>query len=261
MAPAAGAIERLGSAALGAFVRAGSIALLGARTVGGIFSRPFEFRETIRQMEYLGMRSLSISLLTALFTGMVMALQFAVGLERFGSKEYVALIGALAIIRELGPVLTSVVVGGRVGSGITAEIGSMQVTEQIDAIRALGANPVKKLVVPRFVAMLIVLPMLAFLADVTGVAGGLIIGTFQLGLSPHTYVYNVINGVGLDDLFSGIAKTVFFAAGITLIACREGMATTGGTEGVGQATTRTGVSSLIFVFVADFFLTKLFLIL
>ena len=243
------------------FTRFGSIALLGYQSLRGLFARPFEFQETVRQMEYLGIRSLSISLLTSLFTGMVMALQFAVGLERFGTKEYVALIGALATVRELGPVLTSVVGGGRVGSGITAELGSMAVTEQIDAIRALGANPVKKLVVPRLLAMLIVLPMLTFMADIMGILGGLIVGTLQLGLPAVTYWSNVVHGIGLDDVFSGISKTFVFGIGITLIACEQGMSTTGGTEGVGQSTTRTVVASLIFVFMADFFLTKVLLIL
>ena len=256
-----GLFQTIGETTSRAFKYAGAVFLLGRRAVREAFSRPFELKETVRQIEYLGIRSLSISMLTALFTGMVMTLQFSVGLKRFGSTEFVAIVVALSIVRELGPVLTSVVVGGRVGSGITAEIGSMQVTEQIDAIRALGADPIKKLVVPRLIAMLIVLPMLTFLADCVGIFGGMVIATVELGLSPYTYIWDVINGVSMEDVFSGICKTFFFAAGITLIACHEGMNTTGGTEGVGQATTRTVVASLIFIFVADFFLTKLLLLL
>ena len=239
----------------------GGVASLGGRTVTSLFERPFELQETLKQIHYLGISSLSIAMLTAFFTGMVLSLQMAVSMERFGSQEYVAIIVGLAITRELGPVLTSVVVGGRVGSGITAEIGSMQVTEQIDAIRALGANPIKKLVVPRLVAMLIVLPMLTFLADVVGVAGGLIISVVELDLNAYTYLWDTINTISMEDLFSGIAKTFFFAGGITLISCHYGMRTSGGTEGVGNATTRTVVASLIYIFVADFFLTKAMMIL
>ena len=156
--------------------------------------------------------------------------------------------------------LTSVVVGGRVGSGITAELGSMAVTEQIDAIRALGANPIKKLVVPRTVAMLVVLPLLTLLADIVGIAGGLFISAVELGLSPNSYLSDTINGVRMIDLFVGLVKTYFFAFGIAQISCYNGMNTFGGTEGVGKSTTKTVVQSLIFIFLGDFFLTKALMI-
>ena len=237
----------------------GRIADLAWNTLRGMFSGSFETKETVRQIEYLAINSLSISLLTALFTGMVMALQFSISLDRFGGREYVSVAVAVAIVRELGPVLTSVVVGGRVGSGIAAELGSMAVTEQIDAIRALGADPVRKLVVPRMVAMILGLPMLTFLAIVVGITGGMLISMLELGINWHTYMWDSINGLTTWDLISGVSKTFVFAIGLTLIACYEGMTTTGGTEGVGQATTRTVVVSLIFIFVADFFLTKLLL--
>jgi len=240
---------------------AGELTILGLRTLYWTFRRPLEMREIIKQVEYLGTKSLSITLLTSIFTGMVLALQFSVSLQRFGAKEYVSIVVALAILRELGPVLTSVVVGGRVGSGIAAEIGSMKVTEQIDAIRALGANPIKKLVVPRMVAMFIGLPMLGFVADLVGIFGGMVIAAVELGLKPKAFLSDVINGVGMDDILNGLSKTFVFAIGIVLIACHQGMKVEGGTEGVGRATTRTVVLSLVFIFAADFFLTKiLFLI-
>ncbi len=238
----------------------GKLAILMGQTLRQTFGRGFEWRETIKQIEYLGIGSLSISLMTVFSTGMVMALQFAVGLERFGGKEYVSIVVALSILRELGPVLTSVVVGGRVGSGITAELGSMAVTEQIDAIRALGANPIKKLVVPRTVAMLIVLPLLTMLANIVGILGGLFISVLELGLGFHSYISDTIHGIHLIDLLTGLVKTYFFGFGIVQIACFNGINTYGGTEGVGSSTTKTVVQSLIFIFVADFFLTKALMI-
>jgi phospholipid/cholesterol/gamma-HCH transport system permease protein len=255
-----GSIEKLlfnlGASVEGTVEGLGKFTIQIGQTVRQTFTRGFEWKETFKQIEYLGVRSLSISLMTLFSTGMVMALQFAVGLERFGGKEYVSIVVALAILRELGPVLTSVVVGGRVGSGITAELGSMAVTEQIDAIRALGANPIKKLVVPRTVAMLIVLPLLTIMADLVGILGGLFISVLELGLSANSYISDTINGIRLIDLFAGLSKTYIFGFGIVQIACYNGMNTYGGTEGVGSSTTKTVVQSLIFIFVADFFLTK-----
>ena len=238
-------------------VEHGRLALLLGRTFRRMLLPPYDLRELARQMDYLGMNSLAIALMTALFTGMVMALQFAVSLDRFGGREYVAVAVAVALVRELGPVLTAVVVGGRVGSGIAAELGSMAVTEQIDAIRALGADPVKKLVVPRMAAMLIVLPLLTFLADCVGILGGMIIAGASLGIPPRTYLADSVHGIMLADFLSGIIKSFVFAVGITLVACNQGMKTTGGTQGVGESTTLTVVVSLIFIFIADFFLTKL----
>jgi phospholipid/cholesterol/gamma-HCH transport system permease protein len=153
-----------------------------------------------------------------------------------------------------------VVVGSRVGSGIAAELGSMAVSEQIDAIRALGADPVKKLVVPRLWAMLISLPALAMLADLMGILGGMVIGVTEVGQRPYSYLSDTIDGVDTADLVTGLIKTYFFAIGIVLIACYNGMKTYGGTEGVGKATTQTVVTGLIFIFLADFFLTRMLLV-
>jgi phospholipid/cholesterol/gamma-HCH transport system permease protein len=237
----------------------GRVMILGGQTVAKSLRPPIEVGEIFRQIQLLGVDSLSIGLLTAFFTGMVFALQFAVGLDRFGGKEYVSVVTGMAFLRELGPVLCSVVVGSRVGSGIAAELGSMAVTEQIDAIRALGSDPIKKLVVPRMWAMLFALPALAMLADVVGILGGMVVGITEVGLSARSYLSDTINGVGVVDLLTGLIKTYFFAAGIVLIACYHGMRTYGGTQGVGQATTRTVVSGLIYIFLSDFFLTRLML--
>jgi len=238
----------------------GSLISLGWKTFRRSFTRPLELHETFRQIQLLGVDSLAIGMMTSFFTGAVFALQFATGLDRFGGKEYVSVVTGIAILRELGPVLCCVVVGSRVGSGIAAELGSMAVTEQIDAIRALGSDPIKKLVVPRMWAMLFALPSLAMLADVVGILGGAVIGVTFVGQSPRSYLSDTIDGVALGDLLTGLAKTYVFAIGIVLIACHNGMRTFGGTEGVGNATTKTVVSGLIFIFLADFFLTRILLV-
>jgi phospholipid/cholesterol/gamma-HCH transport system permease protein len=254
-------LERTGARLAGFFENFGAMMLLGGRTVRQSFRRPLELEETFRQVQLLGVDSLAIGLLTAFFVGAVFALQFAVGLDRFGGKEYVSVVTGIAILRELGPVLCSVVVGSRVGSGIAAELGSMAVTEQIDAIRALGSDPVKKLVVPRMWAMLFALPSLAMLADIMGILGGMVIGVTEVGIAPRSYLSDTIDSVDMGDLLTGLVKTYFFAAGVVLIACHNGMRTYGGTEGVGNATTKTVVTGLIFIFLADFVLTRALLFL
>ena len=210
-------------------------------------------------MERIGVRSLSIVLLTAVFTGMVLALQMGNYLTRFGAKPYAGRILALSMLREMGPVLTALMIGGRVGAGITAELGSMQVTEQIDAMRSLGINPVQKLVLPRLAALMIMLPLLTVLADFVGVMGGLFISAMELDISADFYLNSIIQFIKFQDLFSGLGKTFFFAFFIGIIACYNGLQVTGGADGVGQATTQTVVTTSITTLVSDFFLTKLFL--
>jgi phospholipid/cholesterol/gamma-HCH transport system permease protein len=237
----------------------GAAALLAEATVGRMFTRPFDFGEVIRQIEAVGVRSMNLAIVISLFTGMVMALQTAVALAAFGAKLYLGEAVALSIVRELGPVLTALMVGGRVGAGITAELGSMTVSEQVDALRSLGADPVRKLVVPRTWALLLGLPLLVVLADVMGILGGLIIATWELGLAPGFYTSHVLRLLGYDDVFSGLAKTLFFAFAIAIISCYNGLHASGGADGVGRATTNTVVAIAISVLVLDFFLTKLFL--
>ncbi|MAG34423.1 MAG: transporter [Deltaproteobacteria bacterium] len=221
--------------------------------------RGFPIRETIRQFETVTVRSSTIVLITALFTGMVLALQTASALGRFGAKPYTGSFVGLAFVLELGPVLTALVVAGRVGAGISAELGAMTVSEQVDAIRALGADPVQKLVLPRMLATTLGLPMLTMLANLLGILGGLLIAT-QAGIAANFYYQSVVGVVTLSDLISGLVKTLAFGWILSMVACYQGLSTTGGTVGVGRATTRTVVVSSIAVLVSDFFLTKLIML-
>ena len=221
-----------------------------------MWKRPLELQSTLYQMDSLGIQSMGIASVTALFVGMVMAVQFAFGLQKFGGMEYTGRIIGLSFSRELAPTLTAVIVGGRIGSGIAAEVGSMAVTEQIDAIRALGADPVKKLVVPRLLASIIVMPVLCAFALVLGFCGAMAICSNQFGIPPGFFLRTALGSVNFADYFSGMFKTPFFGAIIAILGCHFGLITRGGTEGVGQATTRTVVAISICILISDFFLTK-----
>jgi len=253
------AVARLGDRALDAVERCGDFARLAAATAGAALRGRFPWREVLRQVEAIGARSTTIVLLTALFTGMVLALQTGYALERFGAKLYVGSVVGLSLARELGPVLTALMVGGRVGAGIAAELGSMQVTEQVDAIRSLGADPVQKLVLPRVVAAIVSLPLLTAVADVLGVLGGLLIAATQFQIPGNFYLQTIYRTATVTDLLSGISKTFVFGGIIAMVACFVGLRATGGTVGVGRATTRAVVAASIGVLIADFFLTQLLL--
>jgi len=209
----------------------------------------------------IGVRSLTVALTAALFTGMVLALQTAVNMARFGAENYVGPVVALSILRELGPVLTAILVGGKVASGITAELGSMKVTEQIDALRALGVNYIKKLVVPRLMAAVLVFPLVTILADGMGLFGGMLIAVFDRSVDPYLYWNTISYWVVIKDFMTGVGKSVVFGALVTLIGCYNGLATEGGTEGLGRSTTATVVQVAMGVIISDFFITKLFLFL
>jgi phospholipid/cholesterol/gamma-HCH transport system permease protein len=191
---------------------------------------------------------------------MVLAVQTAYSLASYGGSSLIGDLLALSIVRELGPVLTALMVAGRVGAGITAEIGSMTVTEQVDALRVLAANPVKKLVVPRVGALIIALPLLTVVADVVGLFGGMIMAVSEAGQSRAYFVSHALHALRVDDLASGVGKTFFFAFFIGIIACYNGLNAEGGADGVGRATTNTVVTASIAVIVSDFFLTKIFLL-
>jgi len=242
------------------FDAVGGIAFLSGNALRTAIRRPPEWRLIGEQLEQVGWRSLSIVTLTAVFTGMVLSLQLGSYLARFGAKMFVSRIVGVSLVREMGPVLTALMIGGRVGAGITAELGSMTVTDQVDAIRALGASPVRNLVVPRLLAVLLMLPALTIIGDLVGVLGGLLISVTELNLSAAFYVNSLLQVLLLEDVFSGLGKSVFFAYFIGAIACYEGLTVTGGADGVGRATTRTVVAASITVLVSDFFLTKLFMI-
>lgn len=238
----------------------GGFALLGYQTIRVLLRGQVQFPLLFEQAYRIGIRSLPLTNLVAIFTGMVMALQFIVGLERFGLELYSGQVVGIAITRELGPVLTAIMVAARVGSGVAAELGSMTVTEQVLAMEAMGANPVTKLVLPRVLVICVVTPILTIIADVVGILGGLVITVIEAGVTAQFYLDQVLRTIQIDDFLSGIGKTVFFGFLIGIISCYQGLKTTRGTAGVGQATTQAVVNSCVAVFVADYFLTKIFLL-
>ena len=247
----------LGDRILGVVETTGDFARLMGQTARAALLPRFPALESLRQVEAIGARSTTIVLITALFTGMVLALQTGIALARFGAKPYVGAVVGLSLARELGPVLTALMVGGRVGAGITAEIGAMRVTEQVDAIRSLGADPIQKLVLPRVLAATLALPLLTMLADVLGITGGMLLAWGQFGIEPNFYVQTIVNTVTLGDVLSGIVKTFVFGAWIAWVGCFYGLRTTGGTVGVGRSTTAAVVVASIGVLISDFFLSQL----
>jgi phospholipid/cholesterol/gamma-HCH transport system permease protein len=241
---------------------------LAGKALGFIFVKPFYTADLFQQMDVIGVGSLGIVLLTGFFTGMVLALQLSVQLQQLGQTALVGKLITASMVRELGPVLAGLMVAGRVGSGIAAQLGSMRVTEQIDALNTLGTDPIKKLVTPRVLASLIMLPVLTIINDFVGILGGMIIGKFYLGLPVSLYWRTVFEqmltgGFTLryipNDFVQGLTKPFVFGGIISLVACYHGLKTTGGTEGVGLATTRTVVTASILILVVDYFLTQLLL--
>lgn len=231
------------------------------RSLAVLVTPPFKFSAVVEQIEYIGIKSALIATFTALFTGLVMALQLSFSLARFGAESFAANVLAVSLVRELGPVLTGLLVGGRVGAGITAEVGSMKVTEQIDAVRALGADPIRELVVPKIVACAIVLPVLTVYSIVVGILSGMIITMRELGVNPTFYMNQVYGILEISDFAGGVGKSFFFGIIIGLVGCYRGFTTEGGTVGVGRATTESVVTISLSILVADFFLTKLFILL
>jgi phospholipid/cholesterol/gamma-HCH transport system permease protein len=237
----------------------GGVAHLSFRTLYHIFTFRISLEDLVKQFLQIGNKSLSIVFLIAIFTGMVMALQMAIGLRRFGLALYIGQVVGLAIFRELAPVLTSIMIAARCGSGIAAELGSMVVTEQVLAIEAMGANPIRKLVVPRVLATVLATPLLTIMANVVGIFGAMLIAMMETGVTARFFMDQVKKTVQFDDFMSGVFKTVFFGFLIAVIACHQGLSTRGGTAGVGFSTTRAVVYCAITIFISDFFLTKLFL--
>jgi phospholipid/cholesterol/gamma-HCH transport system permease protein len=237
----------------------GTTAMITFRMFRLMVSPPLEWRAVIYQMEAVGVASLGIASITAVFIGMVMAIQFAFGLQKFGGMEYVGRVVGLSFARELAPTLTAIIVGGRVGAGMAAEVGSMNVTEQVDAIRALGADPVKKLVLPRVVATILVMPILSFFALALGFAGAMVVISLQFSISMTFFFRSALETVTMRDIAAGMGKTPFFGFIIAIVGCHFGLQTKGGTEGVGKSTTSTVVAVSISILIADFFLTKLFM--
>jgi phospholipid/cholesterol/gamma-HCH transport system permease protein len=253
-------LDRLRDSVGDFFIQMGQITLMAVRAGRAGFQRPFEGREIVRQIEGLGVASTGIVAVTSVFIGMVMAVQFAYGLKQFGGMEYTGRVMALSFARELAPTLTAVIVGGRIGAGMAAEVGSMAVTEQIDAVRALGADPLKKLVWPRLIASIIVMPMLSGFAMVLGFTGAMVVTDMQFHIPSGFFLRSGVNSVWMQDYIQGLIKTPFFGAIIALVGCHFGMNTRGGTAGVGNSTTRTVVVTSIAILIADYFLTATCLI-
>jgi len=239
---------------------AGELAILAARAFWALLRPPYELRAWIQQAEQIGVRSLGVASITTIFTGMVLALQTAVSLPSLGVKYYIGTVVSKSLTRELGPVLVALIVGGRIGAGMTAELGTMKVTEQIDAMRAMAADPIKKLVAPKLAASVLMLPCLVVIGDALGIFGGLLIAVFQLNLPAGLYINDVLSSLTIGDVMSGVAKSAFFAFFITIVACHHGLRARGGADGVGRATTNTVVMASIFVLISDFLLTKFFIL-
>jgi len=251
-------VANLGERFLNLMHYIGGTTMLFIRTLAWIPVPPIKRDHIISQMKRIGIDSLPIVFLTSLFTGMVLALQSAYQMQKLQAEMYIASLVALSITRELGPVLTALVVAGRVGASITAELGTMRVTEQIDALETLATNPIKYLVVPRFLALLVMLPILTLYADIIGILGGYIVGVGRLGVSSSMYLRMTWDPLVYKDVFTGLAKAVCFAIIICTIACYEGMNTEEGAEGVGKSTTLAVVTSFILIITADCFITALF---
>ena len=229
--------------------------------MGCLLTRPRYPNEMLAQMDSLGVGSLSIVILTGMFTGMVLALQSAASLDVFGARPYVGRLVCVSMVRELGPVLTALMVTGRVGSGMAAELGSMVVTQQIDALRVLGSDPIRKLVAPRLLAGIVMVPILTVISDTLGIFGGSLIGIFNLKLSWEFFWRSVGNALTINDLVMGLGKPVMFGFILTSVGCYMGLRTTGGTQGVGLSTTRSVVVASVLILASDFFMTKILLML
>ena len=248
-------IELIGAAVEGVLIGIGKISLLLYNVLRGIFKPPYEMKNTVRQMLEIGVNSLPVVLITAVFTGMVLALQSYTGFKRFGAEGLVGSIVALSMTRELGPVLTALIVTGRAGASMAAELGTMRVTEQIDALETLATNPVKYLVVPRFISGIIMLPALVVVTDIVGIIGGYFVTVTLLNASSRTYMKATWDFLEAQDIYSGLIKAAFFGAAFTLISCYKGFYTKGGAEGVGRATTGAVVYSSMAILISDYFLS------
>ncbi len=232
------------------------ISYLIARIISGIVKGPRYFPEILKQMDLIGVQSVAIILLTGFFTGGVLTLQGYPLLAYYGGQSQTGMFVATTMIRELGPVLSALMIAGKVGSSISAELGSMVVSQQIDAMRALGTDPVRKLVTPRVIALVLTLPLLVIIADMVGLVGAAFIGKQLFGLDYNAFMSTARVGIEIQDLIGGVTKPFFFGLIIGIISCHKGLSTTGGTVGVGRSTTNAVVLSSIVVIIADFFLSR-----
>ncbi len=236
----------------------GELSILWWQTMTWVFTPPFKGKRFLGQAKRIGPGSFFISSLVAFFVGMIIALQMAYQMVKLSAEIYIPNVVAVSLTRELAPVLTALIVAGRIGAGITAEIGSMTVTEQVDALRAFAVNPVKYLVVPRFLALIAMLPVLTIFADLIGIVGGYMICVLKLSVSPSMYINMVIQSLSIKDIVTGLIKTVFFGMIIAIVGCHQGLGVKGGAEGVGRATTVSVVISFIMIIITDCMFTTMF---
>ncbi len=251
-------VDLVGNDVIRFFEEFGRIVHLGWETVRGILAGKINFKLMFEQMVKIGLDSLPLALVTSAFVGMVFAMQIAGEFVRFGAGKYVGGVMSIGIARELGPAITGIVVSARVAAAIAAELGTMNVTEQIDAIRALGVSPVRYLVIPRFLAAALMLPLLTILADLLGFMGGYIVAVFMGKINPVEYMETAQRMLVLWDVYGGLFKTIIFGMIIAIIACYKGLGAKGGAKGVGEATTSSVVASLISLFIVNYFLSALF---
>jgi phospholipid/cholesterol/gamma-HCH transport system permease protein len=231
--------------------------LLAGRSISNLFGRPRYFADMTQQADLIGFGSLPIVVLTGFFTGAVLALNSANTLQRFGSLSLIGQLVSVGMVRELGPVLTGLMVAGRNSSGMASELGSMVVTEQIDAMRALGTDPVKKLVTPRVVSTVFMLFFLTIISDLLGLIGGAVVSSLLLGMDSHQYWSSAWQILVFQDVFTGLVKPLLFGFIIATVGCYYGISARGGTQGVGRATTQAVVASSVLILLVDFFATKL----
>jgi phospholipid/cholesterol/gamma-HCH transport system permease protein len=251
------ALDWVGARTLSYMDEAGTGLLMFIKVLRSLFHRPFPLKLTLEQMEEVGVRSLPVVLITAIFTGAVLALQTYSGFKRFGAEGLVGTVVALSMTRELGPVLASIMVAGRVGSAMAAELGTMRVTEQIDALITMATDPVRYLVLPRVIAGFIMLPILVVFADLIGIMGGYFVAVKVLGTSSTIYVNRTLQYLEFSDVSVGLIKAAVFGVIIALVGCQMGFYTEGGAEGVGRATTKAVVGASILILISNYFLTAL----
>lgn len=250
--------KKIGSRVVYYIDYAGALTRLFFKTLYWTFIPPLNQERLYQQLRTIGVGSFTIVSLVALFIGIILALQTAYQMQKLSSEIYIANIVALSIVRELGPVITSLIVAGRCGAAVTAELGTMKVTEQIDALEALAANPVKYLVVPRFLAFTFMLPVLTLYANLIGIVGGYLICVYRLGIPSGMYIRMTCDSLQIKDLATGLIKTLIFGMIIAMVGCLEGMRTEGGAEGVGKSTTVAVVTSFILIIAADCVFTAIF---
>ncbi len=248
----------VGRIVLDLFQTIGGVAVFAAMGLSHAVRPPFFWRNYLRHFIEIGYLSLPVVALTTLFSGMVLALQSYSGFSRFSAEGAVAMVVVLSITRELAPVLAGLMVAGRIGAAMAAEIGTMRVTEQIDALEALSTNPYSYLVAPRLVAGILMMPFLVAVGDVIGVLGGYIVGVYKLGFNAHSYMAQTWDVLEVEDVVSGLTKAAVYGFIVTLMGCYHGYRSTGGAQGVGRATTQAVVSSAILILIANYFVTELF---